>query len=121
MPSAVHEISFNSVRVFWLDSDQVLSRLRERVKTITADPAIRTVVLFGSFAEGRAVPGSDLDILVVLEHDPREPSERIPDFIERFSGLGIPVDVFAFTVDELENPIAKHALSQGRVLFLRST
>ena len=81
MRSAVREESFNSVKVFWLDTDLVLTRLRERAEELLRDTRIQKVVLFGSLAEGRAVPGSDADLLIVLEDDDRTMKERI-DAIE---------------------------------------
>ena len=69
MQSVVRKESFNSVTVFWLDTDLVHERLRAAVERLASDPNIPRVVLFGSFAEGRAVPGSDLDIMIVLAHD----------------------------------------------------
>ncbi|WP_083531481.1 nucleotidyltransferase domain-containing protein [Methanoculleus bourgensis] len=39
------------------------------MERLASDPNIPRVVLFGSFAEGRAVPGSDLDVMIVLAHD----------------------------------------------------
>lgn len=120
MPSAVREESFNSVKVFWLDSGYVLKQLAERVAALAAaDPNVLRVVLFGSFAEGRAVPGSDIDILIVLRSDPRRMMDRIAEYQEIFSGMGIGADVFPYTEDELDNPLAKNALSSGKVLFQR--
>jgi len=119
MRSAVREESFNSVKVFWLDTELVNTRIRERVRRLARDPRIIKVVLFGSLPEGRAVPGSDADILIVLNQDNRSISERIPEFTEFFQDLGIGVDVFPYTPKELDNPIARTALARGVVLFSR--
>ena len=119
MRSAVREESFNSVKVFWLDTKLVLDRIRVRVRRLEGDPRIIKVVLFGSLPEGRAVPGSDADILIILDQDGRSISDRIPEFSEFFSDIGIGVDVFPYTRDELDNPVARTALSRGVVLFSR--
>ncbi len=119
MRSAVREESYNSVKVFWLDTDLVLERLRTKAALLAGNPAVKRVVLFGSLAEGRAVPGSDADILIVLDRDDRSVGDRIPGFMELFSDIGIGVDLFPYTLDELDNPVAKTALSRGVVLFSR--
>jgi len=69
MQSVVRKESFNSVTVFWLDTDLVHERLRAAVERLASDQNVLRVVLFGSFAGGRAVPGSDLDIMIVLARD----------------------------------------------------
>ena len=69
MQSTVRKESFGSVTVFWLDTDLVRERLRAVVERLADDPNVLRVILFGSFAEGRAVPGSDLDVMIVLAHD----------------------------------------------------
>jgi hypothetical protein len=66
MQSVVRKESFGSVTVFWLDTDLVHER---RWRGWQSDPNVLRVILFGSFAEGRAVPGSDLDVMIVLAHD----------------------------------------------------
>lgn len=119
MPSAVREESFSSVKVFWLDKEYVFRQLRERVARLASDPNVLRVVLFGSFAEGRAVPGSDVDILIVVRQDSRRMMDRIADYQEIFSGMGIGTDVFPYTESELENPLAKNALATGKILFER--
>jgi len=69
MQSVVRKESFGSVTVFWLDTDLVRERLRAVVERLAENPNVLRVILFGSFAEGRAVPGSDLDVMIVLAHD----------------------------------------------------
>ena len=119
MRSAVREESYNSVKVFWLDTDYILTQLRQKAEQLIRDTRVHKVVLFGSLAEGRAVPGSDADLLIVVEDDGRPMKERIDEYLEFFSGIGIGIDVFPYTKRELENPLAKQALSQGIVLASR--
>jgi uncharacterized protein len=119
MRSAVREESYNSVKVFWLDTEFILKRLRQKAGQLIRKKRVRKVVLFGSLAEGRGVPGSDVDLLIVVEDDGRPMDERIDEYLEFFSGLGIGIDVFPYSIKELENPLAKQALSQGIVLASR--
>lgn len=119
MRSAVREESYNSVKVFWLDTDYIINRLRQKAEQLIRDTQVHKVVLFGSLAEGRAVPGSDADILIVVEDDSLPMNERIDEYLEFFSGIGIGIDVFPYSTGELENPLAKKALSKGIVLASR--
>ena len=64
MRSAVREESYNSVKVFWLDTDFIINRLRQKAEQLIRNKQIHKVVLFGSLDEGRAVPGSDADLLL---------------------------------------------------------
>ena len=52
MQSVVRKESFNSVTVFWLDTDLVHERLRAAVERLASDQNVLRVVLFGSFAGG---------------------------------------------------------------------
>jgi len=117
--SAVLERSYGSVRTFWLDTEYINCQLEKAVDTLTSDQNIKKIVLFGSFAENRAVPGSDADILIVLKADSRRFIDRILYYLDAFSELGIGVDVFPYTVDELDNPVAVTAIRTGRILFER--
>jgi Nucleotidyltransferase domain len=70
-----------NVRVFRLDREGVLARLRGRAQTVLERLAdVVEVRLFGSPARGDARPGSDADLFVVL-HDGAPPfPERLADF-----------------------------------------
>src|SRR5271157_471886 len=117
--SAVRERSYDSVKTFWLDRDYINRQLELALNSLRADPNILRVVLFGSFAEGRAVPGSDIDILLVLQVDSRRFIDRILQYLDIFADIGVAVDVFPYTVDELDNPLVRRAHSTGKILFER--
>ena len=51
--------------------------------------------------KGNYVPGSDADVLVILEVDPRPFMERIPEFRRWFLDVPIDVEVFPYTRDEM--------------------
>ncbi len=80
----------------------------------------RAVVVFGSWARGGGGEWSDVDILVVSDD-----VKRVP-ILERFMVSAMlrrhRVDVFVYTLDELEkmvergNPLALSALIEGLVL-----
>lgn len=117
--SAVLERSYGSVKTFWLDKEYIQGQLDKVINTLRADPNVVRVVLFGSFAMNRAVPGSDVDILIVLRSDTRRFIDRITHYMDFFSDVGIAVDIFPYTIHELDNPVAKVALATGKVLFER--
>lgn len=119
--SAVLEKSFGSVKTFWLDKDYIRHQLITAANALKADRNVLRIVLFGSFAQDRAVPGSDVDILIVLQSDCRRFIDRIPEYLDAFSDIGIGVDVFPYTVDELDNPVARNAMATGKVLFERGS
>lgn len=111
------EESSHSVRVFWLQQDRLLEDIRKVAEKVGQDnPAVKEIVLFGSLAERRGVPGSDADILVVLWEDDRPFLERVGEWLARFV-LDFPVEVFPYTVAELGNPMAREALAKGIRLF----
>jgi predicted nucleotidyltransferase len=117
--------SYGSVEVTWLDRPAVLEATRKAVRALARRrPEVRRVILFGSMARGDAVPGSDVDLLVVLS----ECDELFLDRIPRYKPSGIPVgvDVFPYTEAELKrmaeegNAFVTHALAEGVTLFQRS-
>ena len=61
------ERSTGSVTVIYLDREAVIEKTRAAVDALAHQHAeIVRVVLFGSMARGDAVPGSDVDLLMVL-------------------------------------------------------
>ena len=98
-----------------------MKRLRRAVKALKRRcPEIEQVILFGSLSRGEAVPGSDADLLLILQ------DSNLP-FLKRGvryrpEGVGIGVDVFAYTRSELDamlssgNTFVAQALREGIVL-----
>lgn len=64
-------------------------------------PEVEEVVVFGSFAEGRWAPGSDLDVFLLLERSAHASvRDRVPDYLPGAFPVG--VDLFPFTRGEVE-------------------
>ncbi len=63
-------------------------------------PEVEEIVVFGSFAEGRWAPGSDLDVFLALSRSDRSIRDRVPDYLPGPFPVG--VDLFPFTRNELE-------------------
>jgi predicted nucleotidyltransferase len=123
--SIIRKQSSGSVTIFWLDREALLRNLREAALNIgTSRPEVQTVAVFGSAATGRAVPGSDADVLIVAS----ESSARILDrpllFSSFFENIGVGVDLFVYTANEVRRgtiPLVRHALDSGIVLFSRES
>lgn len=115
----MREESSGSVKVFWLEERELLEALRREAQRLGEEsPEVEQIVLFGSLVQGRALPGSDADLLIVLARSDKPFLERIGDWLTRIR-LDFPVDVFPYTKDELHTPLAKEALRTGIVLFTR--
>jgi len=80
------------------------------------------VILFGSYAKGRATMGSDIDLVVVRETD--RPLPRRGDDIRPLLATSlVRVDLHVFTPDEMEeygtdpSSFVGSVLATGRVVF----
>ncbi|MBE0617497.1 MAG: nucleotidyltransferase domain-containing protein [Proteobacteria bacterium] len=91
---------------------EVVARSRPRVSLLDFEPAqvrafledrlrgkgVVEAYLFGSFAEGRAGPWSDVDLVVVQPTD--APFVERPRGFRDLMDLGVPVDVLVYTPGE---------------------
>ena len=79
------------------------------VAKLRAEYAPLGIVLFGSRAEGRARPDSDIDLLIIMDLPaPKHPIDRIRE-VQRLlydARCGIPVDVIVSTPQEFERRLA---------------
>jgi len=106
------------VKVAWLDRLEALRRVHEAGRNLVMEhPEVIGVYLFGSLAEGRAVPGSDADILILLGRSERRWIDRPLEFSPYFENVGIGVDLFCYTIEEADRiPLARRALKGGILL-----
>ena len=89
------------VRVFRLNRDDVLARVRAAAERLVARrPDVVQVTLFGSLARGDARPGSDADLLIIVRGDPGPFLERPLGLAPYFDGLGVGCDLFVYTEPE---------------------
>ncbi len=78
------------------------------------------MLLFGSVARGDAVPGSDIDLLLVLRETDVPFLERSGRYVAAAAGLS--VEVLAYSAAELadmlaaRNPLIRAALAEGQWL-----
>ncbi|MBP1685465.1 MAG: polymerase, beta domain protein region [Deltaproteobacteria bacterium] len=117
-----------NVRVFRLDREGTLARLRRRADNLlTQRPDVIEVRLFGSLAHGTAGPGSDADLFIVVRNGAPRFLDRIPDLSRYFEGVGIGCDVIAYTEAERDalverrDAFAVAVLDESIVLARRHT
>jgi predicted nucleotidyltransferase len=87
---------------------------RTAQELIAGCPGVQEVRLFGSLAKGNYGPGSDADVLIVLQEDERPLLDRIPEFLRWFLNASVPVEVFPYTCEEVER------MRRQGVSFMRS-
>lgn len=103
--------SSDSVEIEYFPNRQVWEELRVLVTQLREQhPEIEKVLVFGSLMRGDCVPGSDVDLLVVLRESIVPFLERIPRYTP--SSFPVSVDVFPYTREELE-----HMLSEGNMFI----
>jgi predicted nucleotidyltransferase len=114
------------VRVFRLDREGVIANLRQGAARLVAERSdVLEVRLFGSLAKGRAVPGSDADVLVIVRDGAPPFLERAPRLAPYFSGAGVGCDLFVYEEREVDRlrrepgSIVATALAEGVPLASR--
>lgn len=106
-----------------LDTDELVEQLKRRIlEHVKAE----SIILFGSSAAGRAMPDSDLDILVVWDEEGqlsnRERRIRLRQAIGYFPA---PLDVLTCTTDELQSALkdpdsfTSQIVKNGKVVYGR--
>jgi len=115
-----------NVRVFRLDRDGTIARLRERARDLLEGrPDVVEVRLFGSLARGDAHPGSDADLFVILRDGAGPFLDRLTPLARGFGGVGVGCDVIAFTESEAlacrtrGDAFARAVFDEGLVLASR--
>jgi len=86
------------VRVYKLDYDLVLKKVREYAEDLVRRGLAELVVLIGSLAKGDYSPSSDIDLLIVVRDAPKNPLERISAYIN--PKLPLDVEPRVMTIEE---------------------
>ena len=117
-----------NVRVFRLDQEGTIARLRERARDLLEHRAdVLEVRLFGSLARGDAHPGSDADLFIVLRDGAGPFVERLSSLARMFEGVGVGCDVIAFTESETRalrachDAFARAVFDEGSILATRGS
>jgi predicted nucleotidyltransferase len=121
----MRKLSSPSVKITYFDKERVRQALDSYVAALVAGhPEIERVVLFGSMARGGTVPGSDVDLMLVLSTSDEPFLDRVPVYTPDRFPVGI--DVFPYTQTEIRsmleegNFFVRRALEEGVTLFERS-
>lgn len=96
----MREESSNTVKVYYpeLSQDELIERIRKGAETISKTLPLRTITLFGSYAERRHTAASDIDILITYEGPRRE-----DDYGLCWDALKLPqLELHIYTVSEYE-------------------
>ena len=92
------------------------------VRRLVAAANPRKVILFGSHAEGKATPESDLDLVVIEREVPSKRKEMVR-LRKAIGSVGFSVDVLVFSEGEvgdwghLPGTALYWALKEGKVLY----
>jgi len=89
-----------------LTSQELSERLAEIVDRLRAAFSPVAIYLYGSYAYGEPGPHSDIDLLVVVQDDPRSPYERDAAAYRALAGIGIAKDIQVYTRTEFEDRAA---------------
>jgi predicted nucleotidyltransferase len=103
-----------------MGTQQITRQIATFVSRVQKKYKPQQIILYGSYAEGRAKEGSDVDILVV-SHAFRNQNEydRYEELYDVSDDLEPDFHVFGYTPEEVKNPQdaqLKNALSHGILL-----
>ena len=89
--------SLSSPVLKWPDAKTVIKAVRQWAKLVSRQrPDVSRIGYFGSYARGNWGVGSDLDVVIVLDHDSFERRAARWDL----SKLPVPVDLLVYTEAE---------------------
>lgn len=87
-----------------------MSDVTKLQKVLEVVPAVQLAVVFGSFARGRELPGSDLDLGLILSPDSRAMRREIEATAGRSAGRDIDIVYLAETPPLLSFQIARDGM-----------
>lgn len=115
----------STVSVTWFDRDAVWRAVEAYARALAIRrPEIEEIWAFGSLVKGTTVPGSDVDLLIILGESDRPFLDRVPLYLP--GAFPCPVDVFPYTRAEIArmtsegNSLIAAALGEGRAIFRRA-
>jgi len=121
--SATSQITIaDDAAVPWLITEE---KVRAAVERIVAAGQPRAVILFGSYARGQARPGSDLDVLVVVDDSVANCRTESVRLRRALRGISMPVDIVVVRRADLERLrgtpglLYEYALSEGKLAYER--
>ena len=111
----------SSAKNIYKNKDEIVDSLRSCAETIIkGNVSVLKVILFGSMARNDYGLYSDADVLIILNKSKyKRYFDRIPEFLDYFLKSKVPVDIFPYTVEEIErmknseNSLITRALDEG--------
>ncbi len=115
----------SGAKIRFINKDEILKLLQIFAKQLLAEKEnVIEISLFGSLVRGNYSPRSDADIYILLKEDPKTFMDRIPEFLDYFSNVGLPVEVFPYTTEEIEkfrdNPFIQTIQKEKLILAKRT-
>lgn len=99
-----------------------LRLIRRVIQQIVQAVHPKRIILFGSYANGRPGPDSDVDLLVVMNSRKR-PAQRATDVSKTLRLYPFPMDIIVRTPQEVQkrlhigDPFFQEILRRGKVLY----
>ncbi len=109
--------SFGSVRLIWIDRDELLASLRSTAARIRLErPEVKEVRLFGSLARNDQSGESDADLLIVVRGAAQaDPLDCIRQYY-RFFSLPVSVDLLVYDQEQLDLEVQSGNAFLGKIL-----
>ena len=101
------------------------TEIEKLVNTLVEIEHPQKVVLFGSYANGKAHDESDVDLLVIVKQSNTSKLARMKDIRQQLNkyNFNFPKDVFIYTLEEIEEwknvsqAFITTALSSGKIMY----
>lgn len=99
--------------------------IRAVAKKIANQFAVEKILLFGSYAYGKPTEGSDVDYLVIMNHDKSSNRKQMFEICEALSPIPFPMDIIIRTPQDIRTRIPqgdwflRDAYTKGRPLYVR--
>lgn len=101
------EKSSASAQIRFADPEAIRSAVRQYAAWLRASrPEVKSLRWFGSWVNGTASVGSDVDLCVVVSHSDVPRRDRVVDYLPHVFPVGI--DLFVLTEQELSSLRAEH-------------
>jgi predicted nucleotidyltransferase len=103
-----------------------LNQIQEVAKRIAERYVVEKILLFGSYAYGTPEEGSDVDLLVIMNHDKPSNRKQRLEICEALYPKPFPIDILVRTPNDVETKIPqgdwllKDAYTKGKVLYDRA-
>jgi len=123
MPSIIQKKSYGSVKIFWVNKDLLIKKLKKCIKVL-ADKRkeVEKIILFGSFAKNNFTAFSDIDLVFIVSESEERFIDRSSIYMNFFKDINLDLEIFVYTTQEakkLDIPLLKTALKTGKVLYVR--